>query len=124
MTMLTTPVITKEKPYIFYSLTRVFNAAFEITGEDLGDLIGTSKQKSIVHSRMMIVGAIRELTQASLPEISRMFGKRHHSTIHQMAERFREIDAEERSVWISAVRARVKQTVMEGNSQPKLEKVR
>jgi len=56
-----------------------------------------SNTKKIVHPRQVAMYLVKELTSASLPEIGRAFGGKHHTTvIHSVnkIERERHIDPE------------------------------
>jgi len=47
----------------------------------LGDLRGRSRSREIVLPRQIAMFLVKELTHASLPEIGRAFGGKHHTTV-------------------------------------------
>lgn len=45
------------------------------------EILGKSRKKSIVIARKKAIKACRERTNLSLPELGRVFGNRHHTSI-------------------------------------------
>lgn len=46
------------------------------------EIMGTSRERQIVHARQEAMFQIRETTPLSLPQIARMFGKDHSTVVH------------------------------------------
>jgi chromosomal replication initiation ATPase DnaA len=93
-------------PYYHLSPRIVFEAACSLCQANLPDLLGRDRDKSIVVMRRMIVGAMKDLTHASFPEIARLFSKRNHSTAYHAHKSWLLMPDEERAKWLKAVRAR------------------
>ena len=54
---------------------------------DLGDIKGVRRQRSVLYPRQVAMFLCRRLTEASLPEIGRVFGGRDHTTVMHAVEK-------------------------------------
>ncbi len=79
------------------TMDQVMRAVAERFGLQPSQLKQKSNSRQIAYPRQIAMFLIKELTQASLPEIGRMFGGKHHTTVlHsvQKIEKLRHKDAE------------------------------
>ena len=79
------------------TMDQVLRAVSERFGVQPAHLKQKSNARNIAYPRQVAMFLIKELTQASLPEIGRMFGGKHHTTVlHsvQKIEKLRHQDAE------------------------------
>ena len=62
---------------IVAEVARGFNVYF-------ADVIGDDRRQHIIRARKLAMAAVRELTDLSLPEIGRLFGKDHTTVMHHV----------------------------------------